>query len=234
LWESKRLLVLADVGCAGRDATLEANLQRLAVSAPQVAVRVLGGGGEDVAAALAESDALLICGGRNLLGEPVQAIAEAARRRIPVVTGGQTIGPELSEAEREALSRALPTVAAVGVRDVPSAIMAGKLGVAGERIFYQVDDAFGLPGVRPRDAALVRAAAAPFVAVTLDAMFVGPCLRRIGSQLAAVARETGLRVMLISQAEPLEATARSRRCWRISSPVRASKRRWCPCCRRPS
>ena len=141
----------------------------------------------------------------TLLGEPVEAIAAAARRGIPVVTGGQTIGPELSDVERDALSGALPTVAAVGVRDVPSAILAAELGVPGERIFYQVDDAFGLAGVRPRDAALVRAAATPFVAVTLDATFVGPSLVRIGSQLAAVAREAGLRVVLIPHAGPRDA-----------------------------
>jgi colanic acid/amylovoran biosynthesis protein len=192
VWESKRLLVLADAG----EATAEANVQQLALSAPQVLVRVLGSGAP-IAAAMAESDGLLIPGGGNLLGEPVAAIAEATRRGIPVVTGGQTIGPELSDGERAALSGVLPGVAAVGVRDVSSAILAGKLGVPGERIFYQVDDAFGLAAARPRDAELVQAAATPFVAVTLDAAFVGPNLVGIASQLAAVAREAGLRVVVI-------------------------------------
>ena len=206
-----RLLVLADVGGpafhAGGEATLEANLQRLAATAPQTAVRVLGcdAGAREIAAALIESDALLISGRCRLLGQPVVAIGAAARRRIPVVTGGQTIGLDLSDVEREVLSRALATVAAVGVRDVPSAIVAAELGVPGERIFYQVDDAFGLAGVHPRDAALVRAAATPFMAVTLDATFVGPSLVRIGSQLAAVAREAGLRVVLIPHAGPRDA-----------------------------
>jgi polysaccharide pyruvyl transferase WcaK-like protein len=192
VWESKRLLVLADTD----EAALEANLQRLAETAPHVAVRVVDRGA-DVATGLTESDALLISGGGNLLGEPIEAIALAARRGIPVATGGQTIGPDLSHAERDALSGVLPAIAAVGVRDVPSAILVGKLGVPSERIFYQVDDAFDLLGVQPRDAELVQAATLPFIAVTLDATFVGPNLVGVASQLAVVARETGLRVVLI-------------------------------------
>jgi polysaccharide pyruvyl transferase WcaK-like protein len=119
-----RLLVLADVGGpafhVGGEATLEANLQRLAASSQETAVRVLG-------------------------------------------------------------------------------------WVPGERIFYQVDDAFGLAGVHPRDAVLERAADAPFIAVTLDPSFAAATLARLGAQLAAVAREAGLRVVVIPHVRPRDA-----------------------------
>ena len=212
--------VLADTGGdefhVGDEAMLAAAVLRLGVLAGPPAVVVAGRthGAEELEAVVAAADALLVAGGGNLssswpalVAQRVRALRAAAARGIPAALGGQTLGPELSGAEREALAAALAGAALVGTRERPSATLAAELGVPEERIVAQVDDAFLLPGEPPADPALGDLAAAPFLSVTLDASFAVPGARvellRLASQLGSVAADLGLPVVVQPHVGPL-------------------------------
>ena len=212
--------VLADTGGdefhVGDEAMLAAAVLRLGALAGPPAVVVAGRthGAEELEAVVAAADALLVAGGGNLssswpalVAQRVRALRAAAARGIPAALGGQTLGPELSGAEREALAAALAGAALVGTRERPSATLAAELGVPEERIVAQVDDAFLLPGEPPADAALGDLAAAPFLSVTLDASFAVPGARvellRLASQLGSVAADLGLPVVVQPHVGPL-------------------------------
>ena len=209
----RTVAVLADTGGeefhVGDEAMLAAAVLRLGALAGPPAVLVAGRthGAEELDAMVAAADALLVTGGGNLssswpelVAQRVRVLTAAAARGIPAALGGQTLGPELNGAEREAVAAALAGAALVGARERPSAALAAELGVPEERIVAQVDDAFLLPGEPPADPALRALAAAPFLSVTLDASFAAPPARvellRLASQLAAVAAELALPVVV--------------------------------------
>lgn len=158
-----------------------------------------------LAAPLEGADAVLISGGGNLasawpdlLWQRVALMRAAAERGLPVVVTGQTIGPELSVAERVALRVAFRHVRWVGVREEPSRILAARLGISAERLRLHVDDAFLLGAEAPGDRSRLDD---PFVAVTIDPSF-GSASRRaalddLAAQLAEIAASTGLRPVLV-------------------------------------
>lgn len=213
------LVIIADVDSGpfhvGDEAMLAANLEALRRYDPDVRVTVIGRG--TPAAALDGAGGLFLSGGGNLssswpelLQQRVQLIREAQERGLPVVTGGQTIGPELAPRERSALAAALAGVEHLGVRELPSAALALQMGVPLDRLSYQLDDAFFLVGRPP-------AAGEgpdrpdewdePFLLITLDPAFAAASSRvglgSLAAQLARIAAESGLRLAFLPHVGPL-------------------------------
>lgn len=217
-----RLLLIADIGGEGArhigdEAMLEANLGALRALFPQASFTVVVRAPEwlgrryGVAAipavssdAVASCHAVILSGGGNLasswpdlLRERVTLLELAHRFGKPSVVLGQTIGPHLSDEERQLLAATLPQARFVGVRELPSAMLAISLGVPPERIWYQFDDA-----LRPDEAVPVLPDAAT-IAVTID-----PQLRATGkllfealaAQLRTLADATGARLVLVPHA----------------------------------
>ncbi|HEY0515233.1 MAG TPA: phytanoyl-CoA dioxygenase family protein [Thermoanaerobaculia bacterium] len=217
--------MVADVGAepfhVGDEAMLVANVEALRRHDPDVRVTVIGrdpggtaGLPKAVAAALEGADGLFLSGGGNLssswpelLGQRIGWMREARRRGLPIVTGGQTIGPELSTADRSALAKALAGVDHLGVRELPSAALALRMGVPAERLSYQPDDAFFLAGRPPAAEERIGCPDEPFLLVTLDPAFAAvdsrPGLCSLALQLARMAAESGLRLAFLPHVGPL-------------------------------
>jgi polysaccharide pyruvyl transferase WcaK-like protein len=211
------LVFLADVGGPtfhiGDEAMLAANLAALRRVEPERPVMVIGRdeSPESASATLANAGGLFLSGGGNLssswpqlLHQRVRWLEEARRLGVPVVTGGQTIGPDLAPGERTALAAALAGVELLGVRELPSAALALALGVPAERLAYQPDDAFSLAGRAPSAAEAPEAEAllaAPYLAITLDPTFAEPGSRTglagLAAQLARFAAASGLRLAFV-------------------------------------
>jgi ectoine hydroxylase-related dioxygenase (phytanoyl-CoA dioxygenase family)/polysaccharide pyruvyl transferase WcaK-like protein len=194
----------------GDEAMLDANLALLHREAPAATVTVLGRNADRnaIAAALDDADAALIAGGGSLgdgwpalCDQRLTLIEDAARRSIPVATGGQTLGPAITGERRDRLTRALASAALIGTREVRSTALALELGVAPERIVYQVDDAFTMTGKPPDDQELLARVEGPYMAVTLDASYgteqAAGGLRGLVSQLAALAAELHLTIVFV-------------------------------------
>lgn len=195
---------------------LLANVEALRRHDPEVRVTVIGrelsrAGGPSAAAVLAEADGLFLSGGGNLsstwpdlLHQRIRWMGEARRRGLPVVTGGQTIGPVLNPADRSALAEALAGVDLLGVRDLPSVALALHMGAHADRLSYQPDDAFFLVGRPPADRGCPDA---PFLLVTLDPAFAATGSRSglcsLALQLAAIAAESRLRLAFLPHVGPL-------------------------------
>jgi polysaccharide pyruvyl transferase WcaK-like protein len=215
-------VIVADVGGrsfhVGDEAMLAANLAALRRQDPGLQVSVVGRAtaatedgerlSEAEAETLAKAGGLFLSGAGNLssswpglLRQRLLWMREARRRRLPVVTGGQTIGPELTPRECAALAEALTAVDHLGVREMASAALALRMGVAPERLSYQVDDAFFLAGRPPAAAEAVALPDGPFVAVTLDPAFGAASSRAslgsLAAQLAWFAAESGLRLAFL-------------------------------------
>jgi polysaccharide pyruvyl transferase WcaK-like protein len=169
---------------------------------------------EAVAAALADAGGLFLSGGGNLssswpelLRQRALLLREAKRRGLPIVTGGQTIGPNLAAGERSALAQALAGVEHLGIREIPSAALALQMGVPPDRIVYQLDDAFFLAGRPPAAEEAPVCPAEPFLAITLDSTFAAASSRRslgsLAAQLARIAAETGLHLAFLPHVGPL-------------------------------
>lgn len=216
----RSLVLLADVGGpsfhVGDEAMLAANLRRLHEAAPETQITVLGRAADAgaIAAALGQADGAMVSGGGNLssswpdlVGQRLFLLEECRRLGLPVVVGGQTIGPELSASEAGTLDAALTGVELLGVRELPSLALALDLGISTERLVYQVDDAFTLESEPPEDAALVAALEAACVAITFDGSFGAADARAelcsIASQLAVFADESGLDIVLVPHVGPL-------------------------------
>jgi polysaccharide pyruvyl transferase WcaK-like protein len=135
-------------------------------------------------------------------------LARAARRRnLPVIVLGQTIGPDLSPAQRDQVSRLLQDACWVGVREAASYALALELGVSIERLSYQLDDAVHLPPERPGGAwanALVRDQSRPWTAVTIhpieDPGSDGPLTRALAAEIGKIAQATGARLVFLPHA----------------------------------
>ena len=202
----------------GDEAMLAANVEALRRHDPEVRVTVIGrevGDARPGAAAILEgADGLFLSGGGNLssswpelLHQRIRWIGEARRRGLPVVTGGQTIGPELKPTDRSALAEALAGVDLLGVRELPSAALALQMGAPADRLSYHPDDAFFLAG-RPPAAQEGRGFPdEPFLLVTLDPAFAAmgsrPCLCSVALQLARIAAESRLRLAFLPHVGPL-------------------------------
>lgn len=219
------LVIVADVGGehfhVGDEAMLEANVEVLRRHNCAVQITVIGrGSGVDeerrCREVLADASGLFISGGGNLcsswpdlLNQRLLWMRETRRRRLPIVTGGQTIGPELDAGERSALAEALAEVEHLGVRELPSAALALELGVPRERLFYQADDAFFLAAHPPAEGEALGLAEldGPYLAITLDSSFGLPASRatlgKLASQLARAASELRLHPVFVPHVGPL-------------------------------
>jgi polysaccharide pyruvyl transferase WcaK-like protein len=135
-------------------------------------------------------------------------LAHAARRQsLPVIVLGQTIGPDLSPPQRELVSQLLLGADWVGVRDAPSYALALELGVAIERLSYQLDDAIHLPPERPDGAwaeDFAHDAAKPWIAVTIhpveDPDRDGHLVKALAAELQKIGRATQARLVFVPHA----------------------------------
>lgn len=99
-------------------------------------------------AAVADADAVIISGGGNLNSQWPEHVFErvligrvAARRQVPVVLTGQTIGPRLDGRHRHLVAELVRSARLVGVREPHSAALAADLGVDASALLAQADDA---------------------------------------------------------------------------------------------
>ena len=191
---------------------VEERLDVTALAAPRAATLAEARLPEAIAAALGAAGGLFLSGGGNLssswpglLRQRVLLLREARRLGLPVVTGGQTIGPELAAAERSALAEAFTGVEHLGVRELPSAALALQMGVPADRLSYQPDDAFLLAGCPPAAAECPALQDEPFLLITLDPTFAAAStgLRSLAAQLARAAKESGLRLAFLPHVGPL-------------------------------
>ncbi len=212
------LVIVADVGAepfhVGDEAMLEANLEALRRHDPTVRITVIGrDAAQTPAEALARAGGLFVSGGGNLssswpglLHQRIRWMREARRRGLPVVTGGQTIGPELVTAERSRLAKALAGVEHLGVRELPSVALALQMGVPLDKLSYQLDDAFFLAGRPFAPEKGPSCPDEPFLLVTLDPSFAAaesrPGLSSLALQLARIAAESGLRLAFLPHVGP--------------------------------
>jgi phytanoyl-CoA hydroxylase len=212
------LLLLADVGGesyhVGDEAMLLANLDRLRALAPTLPVEVIGHPPDAAQPRLPDlARGLFVSGGGNLsaswpglLRQRIELIGQAARRGLPVVTGGQTLGPDLGEGGEVPLGAALRMAAQLGLRELPSLALARRLGVGAATSCLQVDDAFLLRGEPPADRSLAAAVAAqPILLVTLDASLSAAELQGLAPQLARFSSESGLALAALPHVGPLGA-----------------------------
>jgi polysaccharide pyruvyl transferase WcaK-like protein len=154
--------------------------------------------------AVADGHGLVISGGGNLCGswpekieERVSLIEAARALGRPVVITGQTIGPVLTDRQRERLAGALGWASWVGVRDVTSEALAWQLGVPSRRLHRHLDDAFYMAPEPVEDgrADSLGPGTRPLVVVTLDGSFGVPArrdaLHALAGQLDALADRLG-------------------------------------------
>jgi polysaccharide pyruvyl transferase WcaK-like protein len=169
-------------------------------------------------AALARADGLVLSGGGNLsstwpdlLYRRVALMQLARILGKPSVVLGQTIGPGLRGDERRRLGEALASARFVGVRELPSALLALDLGVPIERLWYQCDDALFLDGARNPDEAS-DPSRPPTIAVTIDSQIrasKGKVFRNLVKQLRELAEVTGAHLILVPHLHGNESTSGS-------------------------
>lgn len=166
-------------------------------------------------AALALADGLVLSGGGNLsstwpdlLYRRVALMQVARILGKPAVVLGQTIGPRLRGDERRLLGEALSSARFVGVRELPSALLALDLGVPIERLWYQCDDALFLDGARNPDEAS-DPSRPPTIAVTIDSQIRanrGKLFGALVRQLRELAEVTGAQLILVPHLHGNEST----------------------------
>jgi polysaccharide pyruvyl transferase WcaK-like protein len=154
--------------------------------------------------AVASADALIVSGGGNLssswpdlLYERAAILQLAHRFGKPSVVLGQTIGPDLGDDERGLLAASLPHARFVGVRELPSAVLAVDLGVPHQRLWYQFDDAMRIdePAAVPPGEATIAVTIDPQLRATGEALFAS-----LADQLRMLADAAGARLVLIPHA----------------------------------
>jgi len=158
-----------------------------------------------VIAAVRAADGVLVTGGGNLASTwPLHVferatlglIAEAVGR--PFVVSGQTIGPDLGDADAALVARMLASARLVGLRERDSyRLTADRLGVPRELLNHTVDDASFVG-----DRAAPGADAAGYCAVSLSPHLGGAdrgvFVERTAALLDAVAAETGLAIVFLA------------------------------------
>jgi polysaccharide pyruvyl transferase WcaK-like protein len=102
----------------------------------------------ELGAALRSTDAVLVTGGGNIssvwpthIVERARLARLAQRLQIPFVVSGQTIGPVLSDDDRDEVGRMLGSARLVGTRERPSFELVRRLGVDPARLAHTIDDA---------------------------------------------------------------------------------------------
>jgi polysaccharide pyruvyl transferase WcaK-like protein len=165
--------------------------------------------------AVAGADAVVVSGGGNLAAAWPDLVYERAAllklaRRFdkPTLVLGQTIGPALGPDERQLLAETLPEARHVGVRDLPSAALARRLGVSAARLWYQCDDAMAF-GDETLAIAGVDGVACPPIAVTIDPQVRAAArgiFEALATQLRALSTTTGAPLVLIPHAFGDEST----------------------------
>jgi polysaccharide pyruvyl transferase WcaK-like protein len=159
-----------------------------------------GGSIDELRGAIASADGVLVAGGGNISSVwPSHIVERANLARIaaeldrPFVVSGQTIGPVLTDPDRETVAGMLGSARLVGTREAASAALVATLGVPAEHAAQNVDDASFLGD------GLAAPPAAPYALVTF-ARHVGDvdsdrALDAYAALLDAVAEQTGLELV---------------------------------------
>jgi polysaccharide pyruvyl transferase WcaK-like protein len=154
--------------------------------------------------AVASADAVIVSGGGNLssswpdlLYERAALLQLAHRFGKASVVLGQTIGPDLGEDERLLLGASLPPARFIGVRELPSALLAVDLAVPQQRLWYQFDDAMRIdePAAVPPHEATIAVTIDPQLRATGETLFAS-----VAEQLRNLADATGARLVLVPHA----------------------------------
>ena len=149
------IAAVSRVGFAGlsRDAA-DARMRQVVAAAKHPSSLDPDDPAREVIGAVDATDGVVIAGGGNLASrwpvhiyERVTLAAIAGELGRPVVVTGQTLGPDLIDADRALISRALRSARHVGVRETTSLALADDLGVEAR---LGVDDASFLGGRDPR------------------------------------------------------------------------------------
>ena len=164
-----------------------------------------GGSSEQLREVIGAADGVLVAGGGNISSVwPSHIVERANLARIaaevdrPFVVSGQTIGPVLSDDDRQTVAGMLRSARLVGTREAASAALVAALGVSGDRATQKVDDASFLGDDHAsRDPADL--AEEPYALITF-ARHVGDvdserALDAYAGLLDAVAEQTGLEVV---------------------------------------
>ncbi|MDP9026241.1 MAG: polysaccharide pyruvyl transferase family protein [Actinomycetota bacterium] len=162
-----------------------------------------GGSPDELAEVIGSADGVLVAGGGNVssvwpshIVERANLASIAAELDRPIVVSGQTIGPVLTDADRETVGRMLGSARLVGTRESASAALVTALGVPADRSAQNVDDASFLGDGDARAAA---PPGDPYALVTL-ARHVGDvdferALDAYARLLDAVAEQTDLELV---------------------------------------
>ena len=159
-----------------------------------------GGSNEQLREVIASADGVLVAGGGNISSVWQTHIVEranlarlAAELDRPFVISGQTIGPVLSDADRDTVAGMLGSSRLVGTREAASAALVASMGVTADRAARNVDDASFLGDERPASDV------EPYALITF-ARHVGDvdperALDAYAQMLDAVSEQTGLELV---------------------------------------
>lgn len=107
-----------------------------------------GGSNDELCEVIGAADGVLVAGGGNVSSVWPSHIVEranlariAAKLDRPFVVSGQTIGPALSDTDRQTVAGMLGSARLVGTREATSAALVTGLGVTTDRAAQNVDDA---------------------------------------------------------------------------------------------
>lgn len=152
-------------------------------------------------------DALVIGGGGSLtsrfgwlLDERLATALVARALGTPVVLSGQSLGPELTPADREAVAELLGLCRVVGLRDAASTELARRLAPGHPAIVHTLDDALGLREVTDAEP-VSHTGEQPVISVTVGAdgepLPREDYLRLLAAVVTELAGRTGARVELV-------------------------------------
>lgn len=188
----------------------EAGAERNMMLAELLSDAVTGARKHATIEAVTVADGIVVSGGGNLsstwpdlLYERITLLQLARIFGKPAVLLGQTLGPELSSDERQLLAESLSYARFVGLRELPSAVLALELGVPAERLWYQCDDALFAAGFErnPEPAAPARDhSGSSGIAITIDPQIRAAkeiLFTSLVSQLRKLSKATGAPLRLI-------------------------------------
>ena len=208
--ERYNISAIRTIGWPGSRADREERLARVVAAVSTPSTLDADDPAHEVIAAIRDSDGLAIAGGGNMSTLWPQHIFErTALGRIavaldkPVVVSGQTIGPELDDADSALVRDLLGSAEVVGLREPSSFALCGRLGLTG--LTQTIDDAsFLVSDDVPASSTYCLVSVASHVGdASRDEVVVA-----LAALLDTVAAETGLEIVFFAHFGPLDGPSR--------------------------